>query len=276
MALLRCLREKTQGIRDSGDGINAGLGSEGGVNYYPHHIGDFNNATRHLTRVERSLYRDLIELYYDTERPLNVNNMEWLCKKVLAVSNEEIDAVGRILVEFFVRDGDVWRHERCDEEIANYKAKISGASKAGKASAERMKNNRSTSVKRTSNVRATNQEPITSNQEPGVKKNGAAAPSPELPPEWGEFEQHRKEKRQSFTPTARKACIKKLSEWRDQGHDIIAILRYSIDNGYTGLFPPQLNGSRKPNGNQAAIAQAEKELFGSNEERDITHESERV
>jgi uncharacterized protein YdaU (DUF1376 family) len=135
------------------------------VHYYPHHINDFNCATRHLTRVERSLYRDLIELYYDTERPLSVNNMEWLCKKVLAVSNEEIDAVGRILVEFFVRDGEVWRHVRCDEEIANYKAKIAGASRAGKASAKRRGNKRSTSVQRSLNVRATNEQP-TKNQEP--------------------------------------------------------------------------------------------------------------
>jgi uncharacterized protein YdaU (DUF1376 family) len=135
------------------------------VHYYPHHINDFNCATRHLTRVERSLYRDLIELYYDTERPLSVNNMEWLCKKVLAVSNEEIDAVGRILVEFFERDGEVWRHKRCDEEIANYKAKIAGASRAGKASVKSRSNRRSTSVQRTLNKRATNEQP-TKNQEP--------------------------------------------------------------------------------------------------------------
>ena len=30
------------------------------MNYYPHHIGDFDYATRHLTRVERSIYRVLI------------------------------------------------------------------------------------------------------------------------------------------------------------------------------------------------------------------------
>ena len=29
------------------------------MNFYQHHIGDFNNATRHLTRLERSIYRDL-------------------------------------------------------------------------------------------------------------------------------------------------------------------------------------------------------------------------
>ena len=53
------------------------------MNYYQHHIGDFNNATRHLTRVERSLYRDLIELYYDTEKYLT-DDVDWLERKMMA------------------------------------------------------------------------------------------------------------------------------------------------------------------------------------------------
>lgn len=40
------------------------------MNHYPHHIGDFNTATMHLTFVERALYRELLDLYYDTEKPL--------------------------------------------------------------------------------------------------------------------------------------------------------------------------------------------------------------
>lgn len=27
------------------------------MNHYPHHIGDFNNATRHLTLIEDAIYR---------------------------------------------------------------------------------------------------------------------------------------------------------------------------------------------------------------------------
>jgi len=32
------------------------------MNYFPLHIGDFNSATRHLSRLERSIYLDLIML----------------------------------------------------------------------------------------------------------------------------------------------------------------------------------------------------------------------
>ena len=59
------------------------------MHYYSHNIGDFNNSTRHLTRVERSLYRDLIELYYDTEKPLDSMSFDRLAKRVLAKTEEE-------------------------------------------------------------------------------------------------------------------------------------------------------------------------------------------
>ena len=58
------------------------------MHHYPHHISDFNNSTRHLTRIERSIYRDLIELYYDTENPLP-NDVELLCRKIIARTEEE-------------------------------------------------------------------------------------------------------------------------------------------------------------------------------------------
>jgi len=150
------------------------------MNYYPHHIGDFNSATRHLTRVERSLYRDLIEMYYDTEQPLPADDFDRLARRVIALSEEERSALQYVLEEFFDLDDDVYRHSRCDEEIAKYRANNSAKSKAGKASAEarRKKAQAQKEQKRTNgkqvatgveqpfNGCATNQEPRTKNQEP--------------------------------------------------------------------------------------------------------------
>lgn len=31
------------------------------MNYYQHHISDFNNATRHLSLIKLAMYRDLIK-----------------------------------------------------------------------------------------------------------------------------------------------------------------------------------------------------------------------
>lgn len=90
------------------------------MNHYPHHIGDFNNATRHLTRVERALYRDMIELYYDTEQPLTLDKAA-LCRKIIARSNEESTAVEQVLNEFFTETPTGWYHARCEAEIEAYR-----------------------------------------------------------------------------------------------------------------------------------------------------------
>lgn len=104
------------------------------MNHYPHHIGDFNSATRHLTFVERALYRELLDLYYDTERPLN-GDVKKLARRVLANTEELLQALEQVLEEFFCLREDGWHNARCDREIAAYKEKQEQQSRAGKASA---------------------------------------------------------------------------------------------------------------------------------------------
>ena len=103
------------------------------MNYYPHHIGDFDKATRHLSRIERSVYRDMIEIYYDTESQLTLD-IKSLCRIVLAKTNEELTAVEQVLNEFFIKTENGFFHVRCDEEIKRYRGNISQKSMAGIAS----------------------------------------------------------------------------------------------------------------------------------------------
>lgn len=105
------------------------------MNHYPHHIGDFRSATRHLTFVERALYRELLDLYYDTERPLNAD-LQKLARLVLAQGEEQCAALSGVLDEFFVLQDDGWHNDRCDAEIEAYRGKVQSASAAGKKSAE--------------------------------------------------------------------------------------------------------------------------------------------
>lgn len=104
------------------------------MNHYPHHIGDFNSATRHLTFVERALYRELLDLYYDTERPLNVD-VSKIARRVLAHTDEQREALSVVLEEFFVLADDGWHNDRCDREIASFHSKQEQQSRAGRASA---------------------------------------------------------------------------------------------------------------------------------------------
>ena len=105
------------------------------MNHYPHHIGDFNSATLHLTFVERALYRELLDLYYDTERPLN-SDVKKLARRVRAVTDEQRAALDIVLEEFFTLCEDGWHNERCDAEIAAYHQKQEQQRKAGQASAK--------------------------------------------------------------------------------------------------------------------------------------------
>lgn len=163
------------------------------MNYYPHHIGDFNNATRHLTRIERSIYRDMLELYYDTEQPLTTD-VKALCRKLIARTDEEVTAVQQLLNEFFTETEHGWTNDRCDMEICRYHEHISNKSSAGKASAEARAAAKaaalasragedSTGVEQVLYSRSTNQEPGTSNQEPHKTKAETQRAS-RLPADW--------------------------------------------------------------------------------------------
>jgi uncharacterized protein YdaU (DUF1376 family) len=161
------------------------------MNYYPHHIGDFDRATRHLTRIERSIYRDLLDVYYDTEAPLTLDQPA-LCRKIIARSQEEAEAVRAILVEFFHETPGGWYHDRCEEELETYRKNNTQKSIAGKASAAAKAarrqqainggstavDGRSTAVQRQSNGTSTNQEPRTNNQQPEPEPEREAPPAP--------------------------------------------------------------------------------------------------
>ncbi|MGP5541582.1 YdaU family protein [Psychrobacter celer] len=107
------------------------------MHYYPHHIADFNNATRHLGRLERSIYRDCIEMYYDNEGPLDGTDLERLQRRLLCHSDAEKTALDFVLNEFFEEEGGMYMNGRCDREIVAYKSRDKEASKKQEAANER-------------------------------------------------------------------------------------------------------------------------------------------
>jgi uncharacterized protein YdaU (DUF1376 family) len=130
------------------------------MHYYQFNIGDYVSHTRHLSPIEDLAYRRLLDAYYLTERPLSVGLTSVARQIGLREYEQE---VGMVIQEFFVLGEHGWTNNRADKEIAHYKSKVDQASRAGKASAERRSNARSTDVP--SDVQPTNnQEPITNNQ----------------------------------------------------------------------------------------------------------------
>lgn len=135
------------------------------MRFYSFHIGDYASHTRHLTPMEDLAYRRLLDLYYLHERPLNARSAD----VARAINMRDYEAeVATVLAEFFeLVDREGWVNRRADDEIARCKSKQEQASRAGKASAQRRFNARSTDV----------QPPITHDPLPNThKETGEVSP----------------------------------------------------------------------------------------------------
>lgn len=106
------------------------------MNYYEHHLGDYVEATAHLTFVEDAAYARLIRKYYATERPIP-SDPKAAARLIGARTRVEKLAVQAVLSEFFLLDDDGWHNSRCDEEIARYHEKVPTAQAKRDASALR-------------------------------------------------------------------------------------------------------------------------------------------
>lgn len=111
------------------------------MNYYEHHIGDYAEATAHLTFIEDAAYSRLIRKYYAQERPLPAD-LKAVQRLVGARSKEEREAVDTVLNEFFTLDVDGWHNGRCDAEIARYMGKAEGKDAKREAEKERQRRHR--------------------------------------------------------------------------------------------------------------------------------------
>jgi uncharacterized protein YdaU (DUF1376 family) len=174
------------------------------MHYFQFNIGDYASHTRHLTVIEDLAYRRLLDLYYLQERPLN-SGLTSVARQINMRDYEtEVQAV---LEEFFDLTDDGWTNFRADKEIAHYKAKVEQASRAGKASAERRSNGRSTDVQPTNN-----HKPITNNHKPIKKLLAPEGVSSEV---WDSFLQQRQKTRAVVTETVIKTIQKEadLAGW---------------------------------------------------------------
>lgn len=199
------------------------------MHYYQFNIGDYASHTRHLSPIEDIAYRRLLDIYYLHEQPLNSG----IASVARQIGMKEYESeVGLVLEEFFTLSDQGWVSSRADKEIAHYHSKIEQASKAGKASAERRSNGRSTDVQPTNN-----QEPITNKQ---IKEKVAIAPVvlPDWMPleTWEAYLAMRKKIKKPPTDYAIKLLIDKLTKFKANGQDVKKVLEKSITSGWQDVF----------------------------------------
>jgi uncharacterized protein YdaU (DUF1376 family) len=100
------------------------------INYYEHHIGDYEAATAHLSLEEDAVYARMLRRYYMQEGPLPVA-VESVARLIRA--REQVEVVKAMLLEFFTLADDGWHHKRCDEEIERYRVKTQKKREAANA-----------------------------------------------------------------------------------------------------------------------------------------------
>lgn len=93
------------------------------MHFYMFNPADFNNSARHLSLVERAIYRDLIDMYYHSEQAIDTSDMDKLARRLLCTSEEYRASLEYVLDEFFVKRGKRHHHHRIDKEIKAYRYK---------------------------------------------------------------------------------------------------------------------------------------------------------
>lgn len=239
------------------------------MHYFQFEIKEWVANTAHLTLEEEAAYLRLIFFYYDSERPFNGRSTDLIFRKCRV----EKSLGERVLQEFFEhqKDENLWVHKRCDAEIEKFKAKRQQASQAGKASAERRFNDRSTTVQP-----IINQESLINNQEKKKTKPPIVGTPPGVSESvWADFLAHRKSKKAPVTQTALDGIAR---EARKAGYSLDQAVRTICERGWIGFNAEWVSNAPKPafSGNLAAA----RAIFGDerrlNDDRTIEIDTPKI
>lgn len=139
------------------------------MHYYSHNIGDYRRDTSHLSLLEHGIYRQMMDTYYLTEKPLPLDH-SILMRTHCARTADEVRAVEHVLNDFFVHTEDGYIHKRCDVEIEAFHSKSVSARESAKARWDRVRAEKEADAMRTHSEGNANHKPLTINQEPEDQK----------------------------------------------------------------------------------------------------------
>ena len=108
------------------------------MHYYMFNVGDYRRDASHLTLLEHGAYRQLLDTYYLSEKPISSNHAN-VMRTHSARNAEEVLAVENILSEFFVLTENGYVHKCCEKNIAEYRKKSDKAKESAKSRWDRVK-----------------------------------------------------------------------------------------------------------------------------------------
>jgi len=230
------------------------------MNYYEHHIGDYAQATAHLTFVEDAAYSRLIRKYYAEERPLPAE-LPAVQRLIGARSREEKSAVETVLKEFFFLEADGWHNKRADAEIERYREKSSKAAASARARWDKTQSESNANAMRTHTERNAHQTPDTIHQTPKNKNKSIDIPSGVSPATWSDFLVLRKTKKAPVTEAAVKGIER---EARKAGWSLEKALLECCARGWAGFKAEWVQTEQQKNmsHNDASKLAAARAIFG--------------
>lgn len=135
------------------------------MHYYSHNIGDYKRDTDHLSLLEHGVYRQLMDLYYLSEKPIPLET-EWVFRRLAARTEVEQKAIQAVLRDFFKETPEGYTHTRCDLEIREYKHKAETARANGKRGGRPTKTDPVISGMQEKSGSQANHKPLTINHKP--------------------------------------------------------------------------------------------------------------
>jgi uncharacterized protein YdaU (DUF1376 family) len=195
------------------------------MHFYKFHMGDYKSATAHLTNEEDLAYRRLLDMYYDTEKPIPLET-DWVARRLRV----GIDLVARVLQDMFLQTENGWVHERCEDEIREYHRMADRARANGKAGG-RPKNPVGTQSEPSRKL-TTNHKPLTTNQVDIKRTSAPLCPDGVSDQVWKDYLAIRKAKRSPLTATALTAIEKEAGK---AGWPLEKTLSECVARGWVGF-----------------------------------------
>lgn len=151
--------------------------------YMQLYVADYLADTAHLNAAQHGAYLLLLMNYWQRGKPLKDDNER--LANVARMSSDEWNKNREVLAEFFEVSDEEWLHHRVERDLEKVHGKSAKASAAGKASAERRMNKRSTNVEQTFNHTDTDTDTDTKHVSPNGDMFPAVADNVVKPPKKG-------------------------------------------------------------------------------------------
>ena len=130
--------------------------------WYPRYLGDYSRKTQHLSMMEHGAYNLLLDHQYATGEPLpvvssNARNLLERCYRIAgAITEDEREAVDKVIKDFFVQTPDGFVNKKASKVIAEQRLKHQKRVAAGRSGGKQKSSNALAMVKQCSGIAGSN------------------------------------------------------------------------------------------------------------------------